>query len=109
MPESKTPMGRAAFAVPSSAISLIAATDRNRRRMIFRAERFVDRTGVRRQIHFGDGEIRALCPVIDRSVVILDALGDRGAESLPIIARRDPLAFRRIADKAAFNEDRRNL
>src|SRR3954468_4345423 len=101
MPESNTPIGLLANEDSLSSITLIPPANRNRGRMDFGAKRLGNRTCVWRQIRFCHGEVRALRPVIHGGVVILNPLRDRGPESLPIRARRDPLPFRRVADKAA--------
>src|SRR5436190_1369141 len=72
-------------------------------------ERFADRSSVRREVRPGDGEVRHAGAVVGGSVVILNALGDRGAELLSVISGRDPLSFRGIADKSAFQQDRRDF
>ena len=59
---------------------------------------------------FATGEVRhAGRAIIYRGVVILDAQGNRGAESLTIMTRRDPLSFLGIADKSALDEHRRDF
>src|SRR5437588_8258691 len=86
MPESKTPIGRVARVDTLSAMGLVAAGDGNGRRMIpgsnrrLGSQRFADGMGVRREAHLGDGKVRALCPIIHRGIVILDALRDGCAE-----------------------------
>ena len=64
---------------------------------------------VRRQIYFRDGEVCLRRSIIHRGVVILNALGDRRPQLLPVlrVAIRWPSAGSLM--KAALEQDRRNL
>ena len=74
-----------------------------------RAQRLGNRPGVRRQVCFRDREVRYSGAIIQRSVIILNALGNGGPELLAIVSRRDFLSFRRVADESALEQDRRDL
>ena len=76
---------------------------------LVRAERLSDGMRMRRQVCFRNGEAWNTGAIIYRGVVILNALGDRRAELLSVITRRDALSFRWIADESSFEQDCRDL
>src|SRR5450759_4770686 len=76
---------------------------------LVRAERLSDGMRMRRQICFRHGEAWTAGAIIYRGVVILNALGNRRAELLSVITRRDALSFCWIADESSFEQDRRDL
>lgn len=76
---------------------------------IIRAERFGDGTRVWGQVRFRHREVRSAGAIIDGGIVILNALGDGRTETLPVIAGRDTLALRWIADETALKQDRWNF
>src|ERR1700752_3428282 len=103
MPESNTPMGLD-FSTPG-AISLLTGVDRNGGWMVasrfggfVRTERFANGSCVRRQVRLGHGEVRYAGAIVHGGVVILNSLGDRQAQLLPVISARDALSFCGMTD-----------
>ena len=64
---------------------------------------------MRRQICFRDSEVRDAGAIIHGGVITLNALGNGDPELLPVVTRRDPLSFRRIADESSLEQDRRDF
>ncbi len=73
---------------------------------LVRAERLADGMRMRRQVCFRNGEVRNAGTIIYRGIVILNALGNRRAELLSVITRRNALSFCWIADESSFEQDR---
>src|SRR5258707_11029493 len=113
MPESKTPIGCEAASAIVWADILFAAIDRDRWLIVARqigwdiiSQRLADRMRMQWQIGSGRGKcLPGARPKIDGGIIILDSLCDGRADLLAKLRRRDALTFRRVAEKAALDQN----